>query len=144
MELGEDSRVKASDVVARKVVFEKSFNQSIRKNCGVEIEKSAFLKKYGNDIEHIKGANFHTIRRRDFKTGRMKVEQVTSILDLDEGEVRFEDIKGICVESQQVVDSGLFDFTDDQQDRAMDDTAHMLLGAARDHRVQIVGFHSDQ
>ena len=122
--------------MAKKDVFEKTFNQSIRNSCGVEIEKSAFLKKYGHNKEKIKGAKFHTVRRRDFKTGRIKVEQVTIIHDLDEGEVRFEDIEGICVESQQVVDSGLFNFTDDQQDRAMDDTAHMLLGEQR----EIAGF----
>ena len=98
MELGEDARVKASDIVAKKVVFENSFNQSIRKNCGVEIEKSAFLKKYGHDKENIKGANLNSVRRRYFKTGRIKVGQVTIIHDLDEGEVRFEDIEGIGVD----------------------------------------------
>ena len=41
IEHGEDHRVKASEVHAEKVVLEKSFNHSVRKETGIEIENGA-------------------------------------------------------------------------------------------------------
>ena len=71
------------------------------------------MKEYGHDKQKKKGAKLHTVRRRYFKTGGITVEQVAIIHDLDGGEVRFEDIEGTGVEFEHVVDSGLFNFTDD-------------------------------
>ena len=76
LEHGEDHRVKSSEINAKKVVLEKSFNQSLRKETGIEITKEAFMKKYGNDKEMVKRAKYKTVRRRNFKTGQTEVTRL--------------------------------------------------------------------
>ena len=126
VEHGEDHRVKASEIHAKKVVLEKSFNQSIAKETGIEIEKGAFIRKYGHDKEKVKQAKWTTIRKRDFKTGKINVVEVTYICAQYEGERLYEHIEGTGTASERVIDSGMFNLTEDQQDRVEAETAQLL------------------
>ena len=74
----------------------------------------------------MKQAKWTTIRKRDFKTGKINVVEVTYICSQDEGERVYEHIEGTGTESERVIDSGMFNLTEDQQDRVEEETAQLL------------------
>ena len=68
LEEGEDARVTAKDVAAKKEVFRKSFQITQRKKTGRDIEKSVFLKRFKDKPDILKRAKWISVRVRYEKT----------------------------------------------------------------------------
>ena len=73
MEDGEDARIYAKDIAAKKEVFRKSFQTTQRKRTGRKIEKSLFMKRYKDKPDILKKAKWTSVRVRDHKAQIMVV-----------------------------------------------------------------------
>ena len=131
MDNGEDCRVKAVDIEKKKEVLQRSYDQTLRKRTGREVEKSLFLKRYADRPDIIKKAKWTTIRTRDHQSNKIVLQQVTRIYDQDIGEHIFEDIEGQEISTTSVLDNNTFNLAPDQQERTAHDAFDMVLKEER-------------
>ena len=127
MECGSDIRLKRDDIMQKKEVLKRSYEGTVRKRTGREIEKSLFLRRYADRPDMIKKAKFHTVKTRCSKTNKIILQQVTRVYDQEDGERIFEDFEGQEVSQLETIDAGLINLHEDQQERAADDAFDLHL-----------------
>ena len=120
---GAESKIFRKELNQKKRILQKSWESTVRKRTGLEIEKSVFLQNYAHKPDIIKKAKFQSVYTRDEVTGKRVVIQVTRIYDQEKGERIFEDVEGEGVEAEKEVDGGELILREDQQERAQEDAA---------------------